>query len=179
MWLPFVSEYTIKCKDGSVKILYKKVEDAFPLHIQDKETSYSSKLSIPESVEANIEGTHLSNLKALIFHIDDLNGDIMLKFRGAYVNYKSDPCNGQARYDDQTTGIIENHQRLRTGQVQIQALLAMINASGSVTQECIDKFLEIVDKMGNDIPPLIAADAAAARIEQSREIAKDITGDKE
>ena len=59
-WIPFTKSYEVKCGNGTVKTIYKKVEYAFPLSINGYEANISANVKSELLSEGGLDG----NLKS-------------------------------------------------------------------------------------------------------------------
>ena len=64
------------------EIIYRNIDDAFPLYIPGWEGKASSSIEGIESVKANLNADYTTKIQGLIFSLDEFNNGIMIDFRG-------------------------------------------------------------------------------------------------
>lgn len=121
-WNPFTKSYERKCLDGSIKTIYKKAEDAFPLLINGYDAKMSSKIKTELIDGAELSGSLKKNVDTLLYGLDDINNGLMMSFRAAYVGFQSDPCANNVFFLEQITQINEEQRRLRALKMQIRGI---------------------------------------------------------
>lgn len=45
---PFSRTYEVRCPDGSVRTVYKHVDDAFPLHVRNWRARFAADVAVPD-----------------------------------------------------------------------------------------------------------------------------------
>ena len=94
-WNPLVHWkcYFVTCPSGATKMVYRRPDEAFPLHIKGFEAGLSGGVDAEFLQKANVDVRYHKQVQALLVQLDELNGDLPLLFRAAYVEYQMDPCN--------------------------------------------------------------------------------------
>jgi hypothetical protein len=119
---PFSKIRRHRCPDGD-KIVYKSVDDAFPLFIPEWKGQIDSSIEALKKVSARIRTEYATMVRGLLYSVDDLNQDLMLRFRAVYVVYQHDPCNQAGFLQRQIEKMLNEQHGLRMLRVQIQALI--------------------------------------------------------
>jgi hypothetical protein len=144
---PFSRTYKVRCPDGSEKVVYKNIDDAFPLFLPGFKASLDGGTKIPATANAEIRAVYESKIQGLLFGLEELNQDLMMKFRSAYVVYQSDPCGGHHFLQRQIELILHEQSRFKRVRLQIDGLIALVKSSKSVG-DCMPIFQDIVQQVG-------------------------------
>jgi len=99
--------------------------------------------------------------------LDDLNKDLLLRFRGAYIAYQSDPCAGHEFLLREVAKLLDEQQRLLRLRLQIDGLINLVK-SGKGNNEFLNLYQKIVYQIGG--APSI--EAAVAEVKQNADEAK-------
>jgi len=89
---PWAKTYTVKCGDGTTKLVYKSVDDAAPFFIPGSKESIGMDVGAQEMASAKFTGAYETKIQGLLVHISELNEGLMMTFRLTYVAYQTDPC---------------------------------------------------------------------------------------
>jgi len=170
-WWPFSKTYRHKCPDGSVKVVYRNVDDAFPLFIPGWQAKVGADVKIPQTGQGGVQADYATKIQGLLYGLDELNQSLMMKFRGAYVTYQSDPCANGNAFQQQINAILEGQHKLTAVKTQMQALIHLAELNPT-SPEVFNIYKDIVRQIGN----FAAAPAATLEIEESRAIAKKWIG---
>src|SRR5436189_4690054 len=92
----FSKTYKHKCPDGTVRIIHKNMDDAFPLSVMDKKESVNADLASKKLGTAKLKTEYESKIKGLLFNINEQNQSLMINFRFAYAAFQADPCGNNA-----------------------------------------------------------------------------------
>jgi hypothetical protein len=147
-WNPFSISYEKKCRDGSRKTVYKKVEDAFPLAINGYEANIATKLKSELLQEGELNGALKTKVDGLLYGLDDINNGLMIAFRSAYVGYQTDPCENNEFLLTEIRKINEEQRRLRALRMQIRGYVEMAKTNPGNTTELAELYNTLVNKIG-------------------------------
>jgi hypothetical protein len=125
MGWPFSKTYQHKCPDGSVKVVYKNIDDAFPLFLPGWQAAVSSEVTVPNVGAGSVRAEYADKIQGLLYGLDELNQSLMMKFRGVYVAYQSDPCANGGNFQRQIEGLLDGQHKLTVVKTQIQALIRL------------------------------------------------------
>ena len=114
-WNPLVLWrcYFVTCPSGVERMVYRRPDDAFPSHVAGFQADLSGNIDTEFLQQANISAKYRNNVHALLFQLDELNGDLILLFRAAYVLYQTDPCQNYGKLTRSIQDITTRHQRLK------------------------------------------------------------------
>jgi hypothetical protein len=170
---PWSKTYVIKCPDGTIRIVHKRIDDAFPLYVHGTQTKVSARASDGlGAMSAGVDAQHQSQVQALLVAIDSKNNALMEKFRGAYSVYETNPCAQAEYFAEQVKSLIAMHDRLTEVEIGSQALIQLIRAHPTNETEIYSLFSKLLDNLGT-APPKLAQEAAKAAIAEARKQAKE------
>lgn len=161
----FSKTYKHKCPDGSIKIIHKNIDDAFPLAVKDVETNSKGGLEAKDIASLNVSTDYKSKIQGLVYCLNDLNQDLMILFRSAYIAYQADPCNDKGFFQRQIDGIIMDQKRMTTLRLQIRGFISLAEKNPN-HGEVMKAYLQIINSMG-----INSGEAAAIAVSENREAA--------
>lgn len=166
----FFKTYTVKCPDGTVKTVYRNVDDAFPFFIP----GWKAKLKIAgkalEEVIGELKTEYSTAIQGLLFGLDDFNNGLMMTFRGAYIVYKNDPCKHGMFFEREVSKLLDDQSRIRTLKLQIDGLITLASLQSSNSSEITKTISKIVDQMGS----LSLPELTRNRVVEARKITKEM-----
>lgn len=174
-WNPFVTTYDVKCPDGSVKTVYKKVEGAFPLFVAGWEANISGKMKSELNVNGELTGGYKTKVDGLLYGLDEINNGVMMSFRSAYVGYQSDPCTNNDFLLSQIEKVNDEQRRLRALKMQIFGYVEMIKNNTNNLKELAELYNDLVHRIGSS--PEVGTAVVVGAIKSSTEAAKQLMRD--
>jgi hypothetical protein len=151
-----------KCPDGTIRIVRRNPDKAFPLAIKSASASLKGQLTVIQSASAGIGGDYKTNVDSLLIALDEKNNSLMIKYRAAYEVYATNPCGKSDYLADEVRSISDAHSRLVDSGLKIQLFVELIKTqptnSGLITQV----FQELVSGMGPGHPELNSQAAVVA-----------------
>lgn len=162
---PFSKTYKHKCPDGTIKTVYRNVDDAFPLYIPGWQTNVTADVKAQELGAAQLKAEHASKIHGLLFSLDELNQSLMMNFRGAYVAYTTDPCGNADLLSKQVDAILREQTRFQRIRLQIRGLIALAVSQPNNHDRIMDAFQSIVQQLGGPV----VTQAAVAEIASTRD----------
>jgi hypothetical protein len=148
-WNPLSKSYHIKCGNGSIKTIYKKADDAFPLFISGYEGNISAKVNSELLKESELTANTKSKVDTLLYGLDDINNGLMMSFRSAYIGYQTDPCANNGFLLDQITKINEEQRRLRALKMQIVGYVELAKSNPGDSTKLAELYSDLVNKIGS------------------------------
>ena len=167
----FFRTYKHRCPDGSVKTVYRNVDDAFPFFLPGWKAKIEGNVKVPVTAQGGLKGEYEKKIQGLLFGLDDLNQGLMMTFRGAYVAFQTDPCSGYDFLMRAVSDVLREQQRLLKIRLQIDGLISLAKTSKDAAA-LVPLYKSIVDQVGG---PAIA-DAAVIEIHELAEDAKNWIG---
>lgn len=169
---PFSKTYRHKCPDGTIKTVYRNIDDAFPLFIPGWQSNTAAVVKAEVIGTAELRAEHASKIQGLLFSLDELNQSLMMNFRGAYVAYTADPCCNTDLLTRQVEAILREQTRFQLIRVQIRGLVALAASQPNSHDRIMDAFQSIVQQLGGMVVP----QAAAAEISRTLDIVRKWIG---
>jgi len=148
-WNPFEKSYEVRCKNGSIKTIYKKVEDAFPLSISGYEGNISANVKSELLEEGGLDANFKSKVDGLLYGLDEINNGLMMSFRSAYIGYQTDPCANNDFLLDQITKINEEQRRLRALKMQIRGYVELAKSNPRDSTKLAEHYINLVNRIGS------------------------------
>ena len=163
--------YKHRCKDGSVKIVHRNVDDAFPFYLPSWKAKLDGNAKIPVQGQGGIKAEYETKIGGLLFGLDELNQGLMMNFRGAYVAFQTDPSAGHEFLLREVAKVLQEQQRVLRIRLQIDGLI-------SLAKTCKNKgeFFQLYQVIVNQVGGSTVADAAAVEIKDSAQQAKKWIG---
>jgi hypothetical protein len=165
--------YKHPCPDGSLKIVYRSIDDAFPLALKHVGTRLALDLAKLSEIGGQVGAEYRESIAGLLYSLDDLNQSLMMNFRAVYAAYQSDPCANAEFLARQVGKIVEETQRHTEIQVRISGLIGLAQTDGGKRDEMLALFRELVLEVGGSTVGL----AAASEVEQAKEDARRWIGE--
>ncbi|GAA3458480.1 hypothetical protein ACFFSW_04470 [Saccharothrix longispora] len=164
MPLPWSKRYKVKCRDGSVKYVHRDVDDAFPLELRESGKRTAAGLDVLQQVSGNLERSHVEQIKAALFSLNQANDTMMVNFRALYTVYQTDPCANAGYLAAGTQALMAEHQRTKDLVIRLDALLKMAQTD----QQVVGEVLKVITGL-----PGFADEAARVAIRTNRQAAHE------
>lgn len=161
---PFANTYQVRCPDGTIKTVYKNIDDVLPLYIP----GWVGKLKT-ELPDANITAEYATKIHGLLYYIDEHNKNIFISFRIAYLGYKNDPCNNNAYFNRQIEKIIDEQNKIVTFNSRIKLLMQL----AVMYQNNPEKFNPLYEQIAEQLIGVNIPEAATSEIAETRTLARD------
>lgn len=171
---PFSKTYKVKRPNGQIKIVYKDVDDVFPLYIKGWKANLDAAVKVLDKAKVDIKAEHATAIHGLLFALDELNQGLMMTFRGAYILYQSDPYEHSGFFEREVAKLLDEQRRLRTLKVQIDGLIGLAKLQSEHSDEFVKVFANIVDRIDSSMVPQVTPQ----RIAKAKQIAKKIAEDQ-
>ena len=172
---PLSKTHRHRCPDGTIKTVYKNLDDAFPLFIPGWKSNLAADVKAQELGNAHLTAEHESKIQGLLFSLDELNQSHMMNFRGAYVAYTADPCGNADLFVNHVGTILKEQTRLLTIRTLIRALIDLAESQPHNHDRIMDTFQRIVDRLGGSAVSL----AAKAEIASTRDPVQEWIGGRD
>lgn len=164
-WVPFAKTYKLTCPDKSVRIIYKNVNDAFPLFIEGWEANLAGKVKEESGIEANIVGEYKTKIDGILVALDQFNSSIMMDFRVAYVIFTGDPCRAIDRFERMVQNVMEKRDFIRELKILLDSLITLAREQ----PDNRDAFIILFGKIADRLSPQAAVDETKLQIRVARE----------
>jgi hypothetical protein len=155
--------YAVKCPDGTVAYVYKNIDHVFPLIFKDTKSAGSAAIDGLNKVKGKLDGKYESQIKQILFRVDEKNGSLQAHLRAAYVLYAAAPCIKLNYLEAAIKEVRSDESALRKAEFLIKQLVALLKdpQSNSVTALISEHIAKIVLALN---PP------GAALIEQMQQV---------
>ena len=144
----FGRTYDVRCPDGTTRKVYRKVEDAFPLHLPGFKAGAETTLRDLMGHEVGLRAEYATHIQGLLYSLSELNESVMMSFRATYVGYTNEPCAAQAfflRKIDELTTEVQRCARLR---VELRGLVQLAVAFPNDSARVWEAFGRLVAEIG-------------------------------
>ena len=133
---------TYRCPDGP-RIVYKNINDVFPLHLKGVEASTNASGDIVGQVTGKLSGKYKNRLDALFVDISAANASVQQHLRGEYSVYAASPCTAHKNYADAVTDIRHHEQKLRAIELILEKLLLVVGRTdgGGLTDPLVEALI--------------------------------------
>ena len=145
--LPGQKTYRKKCPDGTDRVVYYNVDDAFPLYTRDWTASFGAVLTQSQALDGGVSAELSRQLSGWLVELDEANRSMQTKFRTAYVNYQTEPCSGLERFNRRIEEIDKAESELRKIEIEFRGAVGLLNAGAS--EETVHK---LVSRILGQIP---------------------------
>lgn len=145
-FLPFQMKKTIRCPDGSTRIIYRKVNDAFPFEVFDTKASAKTDSKLPDITDLAVSGEYERTLNALLMKIDETNSSLMMLFRAAYVAFEANPCQNDKDFKKDVRDIRLANERNTLLKLKYAALLKILSQTPHNKVKIDSLLLEIAEE---------------------------------
>lgn len=123
------------CGEGKIRVVYKRVDEAFPLYLADYQARAKAAASAVNLARAEASLEVQEKLSEVLFRIDEKNGSAQTQFRAAYMVYAAAPCE-MVEYLKEEVGKIRAHdaelRRFETYSTKIVALVKLGSSEATV-----------------------------------------------
>jgi hypothetical protein len=119
---------TVSCPGGASRRVYRSVDYAVPLYMQETKSSTKAMVDALGQVKAQASSEEEEKVKGLLFQIDETNGSVQQHFRAAYLVYASAPCEKLDYLESALTEIRQHGQKLQRAQIVITQMVELLKA---------------------------------------------------
>lgn len=161
----FSKTYNHRCPDGTIRIIHKNFDHAFPLSIKDQKGSIDLGIKSKQVGSGKLKADYDNKIKGLLFNINEQNQSLMINFRFAYAAFQADPCGNNAFLTRQSEHFSLGQQRLMELKAQITGLITLAESYPSNPEKVLPMYHEIVGKIGD----YSGREATVKAIEENRE----------
>ncbi|MDO9392188.1 MAG: hypothetical protein Q7U71_10505 [bacterium] len=145
---PFSKTYVVKCPDGTTRVIYKNIDDAFPLCIPGWKGKTGGSIEAIKGASVNINAEYQTQIQGLLYSLDELNQSLTMVFRAAYIAYQSHPCKNAASFNRLIEKMIHENSRLTALKIKIRGLISLAETNPNNQTQWVDAFQSVVDQIG-------------------------------
>ena len=92
MHWPFGKTRLIKCPDGSLRYVYKNMDDAFPLYAKDWKARFDVAVKGLQTIQGSLGGELAHGLSGLLVMLNESNASLQFNCRAIYCTFSVNPC---------------------------------------------------------------------------------------
>lgn len=157
----------VRCPDGTVKYVYRHVDDAFPLELTTSSTQLKANLDAAQELTAGIESSYSTTIQGMLYSISQKNESLMMSLRALYVLFQGDPCANAALFNENVVQLVKEQSRLNDVSTRLHALATLLQGNQAPSETILTKLLDIVQLVGS-APPEVNGTVTALAIEDNR-----------
>lgn len=161
-WL-YPKTYKYKCPDGTTKIVYRNIDDAFPLFIPGWEGKVKNNVKAIESISVSMDADYATKIQGLLYDLNEFNQSLVMNFRTIYAYFQSDPCSNNNFFQRQIEKIVDEQHKLTNLNVQIQGLIHLVELNPNNPEQFLQIYCQIIDQIGGKSPEVTSLEIAENR----------------
>jgi len=166
--------HVTKRKDGSIKRIRYDLDYAFPLVFPNRLVDLSGEAKIMDELKVEGKVQYAKAIDTLVFAINDLNSNLQLSFRAAYVAYWNEPDKNEGYFERLVSGIIEQQHHLKMCEVLIRGLIGLASILPPNSDQFGTEYIKIMERIGAPLGPQVTQQ----RIEEAKRVTEEILGGK-
>lgn len=120
------------CPDGSVRAVYRDLDDALPLYLSDHKEKTAAAFKAVREIEAKLEAQYEEKIKSLLFKLSAYNVSNQQHLRAAYLVYSAAPCDSLEHFIRAVREVREFEARLIQAEFLMQQILAILAKPAAV-----------------------------------------------
>jgi len=169
---PFSKTYKHKCPDGTIRIIHRNVDNAFPLFIQTAKSKTNADIQGIKGVKGRLSTEHQTKIEGVLYELNEMNSSLMMKFRSAYILFQSNPCGSHETFSVEILKINNEHHSMMILRTKIKGLLDL---AGNNNIEALSVYKGIL-KLIEDFK---ASETAVIEIEANRDLMRNLMEDND
>lgn len=111
MWS--LRQMKIKCSDGSIRLVFRNPDKAFPFYAKEFKSNVDSALKVAKVLELKLKGQQQSIISGLFAQIDESNKNVQIALNAVYISFTTSPCTKDKWLSEQISLILERENKLR------------------------------------------------------------------
>lgn len=170
----FSKKQKIRCPDGTTYYIYKNINDIFPLSVSETSAKFDAQGAAGEGMNGKLAGEVISQIRGMMFHIDESNSALIMEQRAAYSVFAGNPCAKHAWYDQQIEDISFRRSNLMQQKLFLSSIIALANSPNAQKTDLANLLGKIADRLS----PEAAAIVTVSEMDKSEEVAQEMKGEK-
>src|SRR5258708_2102114 len=114
-----------RCPDGSERLVYRNVDDAFPLYVSGWKAGAASSVSEFMGSRLDLRAEYEKHIYGLLVSINDRNSSIAMDFRVAYNVYQTSPCTQDEFFARRIAIMLDEKTRIENLWLRLRALITL------------------------------------------------------
>ena len=138
----------IKCPDGSLRLVLRNPDRAFPFYAKEYKSSINSALTVAKKLELKLKGQHQSIISGIFAQIDESNKNVQIALNAAYINYTTNPCTKDKWLSDEISLILERENSLRNLFCELEFVkqLVLKKSDTSLIDKAMNRLVSMSEK---------------------------------
>jgi hypothetical protein len=124
---PWSKQFPVRCPDGTTQFVFRNIDHAFPFYFKQAKVSAAAALDGLEKIKGKLDARYESQIKSILFGLDDKNASMQAHLRAAYVLYASAPCKKLDYLQAAIESIMADERDLRAAELAIKQLMAVLS----------------------------------------------------
>lgn len=156
--------WKVKCPDGTSRIVYKDLDDVFPLAIR---ASSGRLVASAKDLSGNSIGVDAELRRAIdgfLYELNERNATMLVSLRATYSAYQVNPCRNDERLAQRIEEMTVAQQQVEETWQELRALIELAAVAPGDPESAWQAFAAIVAKSGaRGVPQATAARLRAAQ----------------
>jgi hypothetical protein len=161
---PWSKQRDIRCPDGTTRIIYKNIDDACPLFIPGFKTDITADISGLDELSGKLGAKYETDVKGLLFSLNEQNQSLMMSFRTVYLTFASNPCGSDQFFQREIQKLLDEQRKIAELKLKINALIQLALRVPIDSNQITMIYKEIASVLGG---PAVAS-AASLEINEAR-----------
>jgi len=176
MFFSWFSKFvTVKCPDGTTRMVYKNVDDIFPFSIKESKATINGNITADDLGGGEAAASFAEKINDKLFLINEQNAGLWMCFRATYVGYTANPCGNSGNLETYIQEIIREHAKNTELCSKLRALVECVREGQMTFEQAKTKFRE---SMRFDIG-MLSVDDVADEIAKARTAADELSRSSE
>lgn len=162
--------YSVRCPDGSVRNIYKDINNACPLFINGWKTDVTADIKGVSSLSGEAKAKYETQIHGILFNLNEQNQSLMMSFRTVYLVFTTNPCANGDFFQREIEKLLDEQRKITALKIQIAALIQLAATSPNDTAQITQLFSNIASRLGGTS----IASAASLEIANTRDMAQQL-----
>lgn len=128
--------------------MHRNVDDALPLALRDARRSTNGSIEEFFGAKVELRAEYETQIRGLLFALDDENKNLVVQFRAMYLAYMSNPCDSFDWFTKGIDDLTKGQQRLTTARMYLHALIELAQDQRNNRTKILDTYLAVVERIG-------------------------------
>lgn len=167
---PWGKIYRVRCPDGTLRTVYRDIDDACPLFIPGWKADVTAEIMGTSKLTGQAKAKYETQIHGLLFNLNEQNQSLMMSFRTVYLVFATNPCGNDEFFHREIEKLLDEQRRISALRIQIAALIQFVSASPNDTAQLTKIFSDIASRTGGSA----IASAASLEIAETRAEARTL-----
>jgi hypothetical protein len=143
---PFSKTFKHRCPDGTIRIIHRNVDTAFPLFIETANNKTNINLDGIKGFKGKIKNDYKTKIEGVLYELNEMNSSLMMKFRSAYILFQSNPCSSYEIFTSEIMKINSEHQNLMVLRTKIKGLIDLAGNNSIEEKSLSSGILKLIEE---------------------------------